>query len=378
MKTRHKLIYGFFKPLVKAFLKLKFGYRFTKAENLPESYIVLSNHNTDFDPLLVGVSFKRQMYFVASEHILRWKRAARFIKFGFDPISRSKGTTAASTVMEIMRRIRAGGRVCIFAEGNRSWDGVTNPILPSTGKLVKAAKCALVTYKLVGGYFISPNWSGMNTRRGRFTGAPVNIYSKEQLASMSVDEINAAIERDLYEDAYARQLADPAPYRGKRLAEKLENLLFVCPECGGIDTFTSLDDGVKCSACGLGFKYNEFGMLEGAPYKTVKEWSDYQKQWMRDAVEARSVRFSDPEALVTEISNHEASSVAEGALRMDTRALTVGEVEFRISDISSLAMHGRRAMVFTVGDSYYELNVGDGRNAYKYLLLYNTIEEVAR
>lgn len=46
------------------------------AEGLPENYIVLSNHVTDYDPLLVGVSFPGQMYFVASEHITRWDIAS--------------------------------------------------------------------------------------------------------------------------------------------------------------------------------------------------------------------------------------------------------------------------------------------------------------
>ena len=127
------------------FLKIKFGYKYEKAKDLPETYIVLSNHVTDYDPVFVSASFDKQMYFVASEHTTRWGLASKFLKHCFDPIIRYKGTTAASTVMDMLKKVKEGKRVCMFAEGARSWDGVTAYIQPATGKVVKTAKCALVT-----------------------------------------------------------------------------------------------------------------------------------------------------------------------------------------------------------------------------------------
>ena len=129
---RHRIIWTIIRPLVAVFLYFKFRYRYQKAKNLPDHYIVLSNHNTDFDPLFVAVSFGRQMYFVGSEHISRWKVAYPLLKWAFQPILRYKGTSAASTVMEMLRALRSGANVCMFPEGARSWNGVTAPILPST------------------------------------------------------------------------------------------------------------------------------------------------------------------------------------------------------------------------------------------------------
>ena len=140
MNKRHKLFYEIFRPVVALFLKLKFGYKYEKAENLPENYIVLANHVTDWDALMVASSFKRHMYFVASEHIARWDHWYKLVNYLVQPILRSKGTTAMSTVIEMLRVTRNGGNVCLFAEGNRSWDGITCPILPATGKTIKKAK----------------------------------------------------------------------------------------------------------------------------------------------------------------------------------------------------------------------------------------------
>ena len=75
---------------------------------------------------------------------------------------------------------------------------------------------------------------------------------------MSVDEINEAIQKDLYEDAYAKQIENPKKYKGKQIAYKMENLLFKCPKCGAMDTIRSEKDTVTCEKCGMSFKYTEY------------------------------------------------------------------------------------------------------------------------
>ena len=61
-------------------------------------------------------------------------------------------------------------------------------------------------------------------------------------------------------------------------AEQLESLLFISTGCCGIDTMHSRGDTVTCSHCSASFRYNEYGMLEGAPFKTVKEFAAWQKE----------------------------------------------------------------------------------------------------
>jgi len=369
MLFRHKVFYTLLRPPVMLFLKLKFGYSSELAGKMPGNYIVLANHNTDYDMLMVGASFRRQMYFVASEHIARWGFLSKLLQYAFAPIVRYKGSLAASTVLDIKRKIRAGDNVCIFAEGVRSWDGVTSPILPSTGSLIKSARCDLITYKIVGGYFASPNWSESNTRRGYLHGAPVAVYTKEQLADMSVDEINEIIRRDLHEDAYARQLASPMRYRGKNLAVRMENLLFICPHCKKMDSIVSEGNEIRCTQCGKSFFYDEFGMLSGIPFRTVKELSDWQKEEVRKAAGQNAV-FTAGHAVLSEIEKHEEVPVDQGEVSLSGEHLRCGETVIPLSEIIDLAMHGRHALVFSAGKRYYELIPDIQHNTLKFLLLY--------
>ena len=351
-------------------MRIKFGYRFKYAKNLPDNYIVLANHATDFDPLFVGVSFRRQMYFVASEHISRWKTAYKFLKYGFEPIIRYKGAIAASTVMDVLRKVKKGGSVCIFAEGVRTWDGVTSPILPSTAQLIKAARCGLVTYKIEGGYFVSPAWSEKGTRRGHIKGAPVNVYTKEELAAMTDEQVYEIIKRDLYEDAYERQLAAPRKYKGKQPAYRLENLIFICPECGAHGRLSTHKDTVKCDACGHTFTYNEYGMLEGTKFTTVKEMSDWQKaEVAKDA--ANGEVYRSELGRISAIGKGTEQVVAEGELTMSQDSIKCGDLEIRLSTIPDMAIHGKHSLVFPCGEQYYELTPIKDDNAIKFLLLFS-------
>lgn len=372
MKKRHKIVWGILRAPVGLFLKLKFGYKYEIAKDLPENYIVLSNHVTDWDPVLVGVSFKKNMYLVGSEHISRWKFAYKLLKWGFEPIMRPKGTVASATVLDIIRHVRKGKNVCMFAEGARSWDGITNPILPSTAKLIQSAKCGLVTYKITGGYFVSPMWS-TNLRRGSISGKVQNVYTKEQLATMSADEIYNIIISDLYEDAYARQIENPQKYKGKNLAKSMEKLLFICPKCGLRETLSSDGDTVSCGKCGMSFKYTEYGMIEGSKFKTVKELSDWQKCEIEKDVDKGAVYITENTTLST-VKNHIEAQVSQGRLSMSAESLVCGTAEIPMKDISDLAMHGQNALVFSVGKDYYEAITPKDTNALKFMLFYQSVK----
>lgn len=373
MKKRHKIVWSILRPPVGLFIRLKFGYKYEVAKNLPDNYIVLSNHVTDWDPVLVGLSFKKNMYLVGSEHISRWKFAYKFLKWGFEPILRPKGALASGTVMDIIRHCRKGKNVCMFAEGARSWDGVTNPIAPATAKLIQSSKCGLVTYKIEGGYFVSPMWS-KSLRKGYLKGGVKNVYTAEELKEMSTDEIYSLICNDLFEDAYARQLENPQRYKGKNLAEGMEKLLFICPKCKAHETINANKDTVTCSKCDMTFKYTDQGFLEGIKYKTVKELSDWQKACVeRDVAKGRA--YSTENVSLSTVKNHVESELSKGTFTMTPESIICGNTTISLEDVSDLAMHGQNALVFSVGKDYYEAITPEDTNALKFMLYYQAIEK---
>ncbi len=350
------------------------------------NYFVVANHNCDLDPALVALSFPKQMFFVASEHVFRFRLGGWLLQRLFAPISRIKGATDASAAMDVIRTLRTGGNVCLFAEGNRSFNGVTGPIFPATGKLAKASGAALVTYKLEGGYLTTPRWA-KTQRRGRMRGYCVNVYSAEQLKAMTAKEVNQAIANDLLEDAFTRQLADPQDYRGKRLAEGLEDALFLCPRCGGIRTLKGRDDQFGCQGCGLTLTYTKQGFFSGEsiPFTTVRDWDAWQREALDKLVQEglsgspaqmEKPLFKNPDLELLAIDqNHKETMISKGTLSMSLTAMGVGEQSFSIGEISDMALNGPTTLVFTVNGCHYEIPPKGRRYCGRaYLLLYQAVK----
>ena len=371
--VRHEWTWKIICPLIRWPFEKLFSYSHD-THKLQYPSLVVINHVTNYDPLLVAISFpKSMMYFVASEHLFRMGWVSKLIRYLVDPIARRKGSKGFDAAMACLRRIKAGHSVALFAEGETTWDGVTQDIYSATTMLAKASGGALVTYRLEGGYLTSPRW-GRGIRRGRMHGHVVNVYPPEQIKGMKDAEIRALIDRDLYEDTWQRQKEAPASYRSKHAAERLEVALCVCPKCKQVGKMHSSGDKLTCE-CGMEVRLTETGFFEPAePFETVHEWNLWQKEQLENRLFEHGERlFSDPEMTLYEIlEGHDAKELETGELSIDEEALYVGSRRFAHGEISDLALVTTRKLLFTSGDHYYELRASEPRCLRKYLTIWQT------
>lgn len=374
-KKRHVNTYRFLWRALNRTIKNIFRYEAVLAETPPAPYLVVANHNLNLDPALVAFSFPAHMYFVTSEHVFRKGFASWLLRRYFAPISRIKGATDAQAARDIIRALRGGSSVCLFAEGNRSFSGVTGPVFPATGKLARISGVPLITYRMTGGYLTKPRWS-MNRRKGKMKGACVNIYTPEQLKAMTAEEINAHIAEDLYEDAFVRQEAEHIPFRGKNLAAGLETAFFLCPKCHGVGTMHSDGDDYTCK-CGFSLRYTEYGFFEGKdgeepPFTTTRDWDAWQIEQLWAQEGERAMTFSDENTRLMAINKrHRMQPVDAGTLTMDGEALTLGATRLPLDHISDMAVTAFSDIMLTADGQHYEIRSQDryfsGR---KYLMLY--------
>ena len=165
-RIRHLVVWKLLRYPTYLFVKLRFRYSSKPAPKIPGPFLLIANHVTDLDPVMVGSSFSRQIYFVASEHLFRKGFISRLLVWLVAPIARVKGSTDTVSAMNIIRSLRRGANVGLFAEGDRSWNGVTSPLHPTTARLIKASKATLVTYRLSGGYMTSPGGAALSGEGG--------------------------------------------------------------------------------------------------------------------------------------------------------------------------------------------------------------------
>ncbi len=373
----HQTAWTIFFTLVRPFVRPIIGYRYKREPRIVGPAIIMGNHNLDIDIGLLGLSYGQAMRVIASEHIFRKGILTFLIKLFFAPIVRMKGKTEIRTVRETLNVIKAGGRVSLFPEGNRSYNGLTGEITQASASLVRMCKCQLITFRIEGGYFKHPRWA-RNGRRGPVRGYEVGRYSADELQAMTTDEVLALIRRDLHEDAYERQKTAPAKYTGDNLAESIETALYVCPNCGQISSIQSKGDRFFCP-CGMDMCYTETGTLETrnsieARFATVTDWDLWQEGKTEEIVcRAGDGAITSDEGVslyqVTPCKKEE--RLETGTLSISRANLSCGAALFPLEEISDLAIIDINTLVFeTRSGGYFEIRSKGAYSALKYRRIY--------
>ena len=364
----YKRIWPLLQMIFRGYVTRKFNMTFEEL-NVDGPVLLIPNHVTSWDPRLVGMSIrKKQTYYVASEHLFRKGFRSELLKWVAGPIPITKGSVSTDTVRICLRHLKAGNSICIFAEGEQSWDGRNHKVHESTGKLAKLSGATLVTYRIEGGYLSKPRWAD-TIRTGRIHGHPVGIYSPEELKSKSPAEIQEIINRDISENAWERQLEDPVEYKGERLAEGLERTLYLCPVCRKTGTLRTSGDRISCS-CGLNIRYRTDGFFEpDTPFRDIADWEDWQKQALRSGkFEHGAELFSDEGISLKKVGDdHTDIPIEEGRIIQYPDRLVLGDHSFPLDEIDYMAMTRTHILLFSTGGTYYQFSSEPGVNFRKYL-----------
>ena len=377
LKFRYRFIYKTVGGLAPLILR-KYGFRTERISKKDEPYIVVANHLTEVDMIMVAGAFSEHMYFVAGEHLLRTKAGPK-MKWAQDPIFTYKGAPSIDTMREVIRRIKAGNNVMIFPEGSRSFNGETLKLGCGTAKLVKMSGCALATYHIEGGHFVAPRWA-YTTRTGPMKGHIVNIYSSDEIRQMSKEELTDCINRDIYENAYETQRRNMYAYKGERLAEGLENYLVKCSCCGSFDTMVTEGDRFRCTECGQSGRYTPEGFLEGdgLRFDSVYDWGVWSEDEISKyvkAYEGDGPVFSDEEVVLYEVlPDHSRIDLVSGTLKGYKDRFGIGDQVFRFGDISGMDMlYFGKTLVFSYRKRHLAIT-GEHYHAIKYQKLFATFE----
>ncbi|MFT5679206.1 MAG: 1-acyl-sn-glycerol-3-phosphate acyltransferase [Myxococcota bacterium] len=206
--------------------------------------LIIANHTTFFDPVLVSWAARRRTHGVGTDQMLRVPFLGRLIPW-LSVISFAKGMKDRAAMTEIGDRISDGGVVLLFPEGNRSWTGRMQPIKDSTGRLAKRLGCTVSFCRMTTAHFHWPRWA----RYPRLV--PIHI---EFLPTKIYDDsfTDAEVTADLVAKVAVDPNTTPLPRFswGFRVAWGLPKFLWACPSCFALGTVTLVDNSrIGCSAC---------------------------------------------------------------------------------------------------------------------------------
>lgn len=138
-----------------AVCKLLYRFEVIGSENIPDDgrCIICPNHTSNADPVLLGVSKGRKVFFMAKSELFKSKIMSSIFRFfGAFPVQRDKSDKSA--INHSVKILEEGKPLVIFLEGTRSRTGEL--LKPKSG----AAMLALQTNTPIIPVFIGPRGGG--------------------------------------------------------------------------------------------------------------------------------------------------------------------------------------------------------------------------
>jgi 1-acyl-sn-glycerol-3-phosphate acyltransferase len=110
--------------------------------------LVVANHQSMFDPVLVGLSSRRYLAFLARSNLFTQRGLGPLIRLlGAVPIDRNMGKDGIQAVLDALGRGRA---VLMFPEGERTHTGEVQPLKAGVSLLIKRVTCPIVPVGIAG------------------------------------------------------------------------------------------------------------------------------------------------------------------------------------------------------------------------------------
>jgi len=239
----------------------------------------IGNHVAAHDSQISILYSNRMIRMIAAE--VNWQ--SKFKNFIFNildiiPIVRSKNDTKA--VRRMKQTVADGHCVGIYPEAERTWDGKTLPILASTSKLARLLGVPVYCVTTKGLHLSRPRWS-LYPRSGKVDVYIEKVLSKEQVQSLKKNDIQTFLEEAMVYNEFEWQKDNMVVFKGKRRAEGIERLLYVCENCEAINAIKSKMDHFSCLKCEKEYTVNKYGFIEGSDrFDNTASWNEWQKSYI--------------------------------------------------------------------------------------------------
>lgn len=120
--------------------------------------LVCANHQSYFDPVIVGLTIDRQLTFLARKSLFRFPPFRWLIEW-YNAIPLEREGLSMAGLKETIRRLKGGELVLIFPEGTRTRDGHLQSLKNGFCLVARRAKVPLIPVGLDGAYQAWPRQS---------------------------------------------------------------------------------------------------------------------------------------------------------------------------------------------------------------------------
>lgn len=345
-------------------------------------FVVIANHQCMLDFVnLIGTTH-RPMTFVLSKSFFSTLPITGLLKkLGVIPKQQFQTTVADMKNMKAV--VEAGQPLALYPAGLMCEDGLSTPVPKATYKFLKWMNADVYMARTEGSYFVMPKWS-KKIRPGATQMDVTLLFTKEELAQLSLEEIQKRTDEVLLFDAYREQEAHPRGYVHNNHIEGLENVLYMCPHCKQEFTMQVRDKSViTCTACGFTQQMDKDGFFHcqdaDKEIRYVSDWSKRIYQEVQKQVEENDTiqLMADTDFRMVDDVHHKLVEVGQGKILLRRGSITLSgtirgeqtELEIPILGIPTLPFSPGKHLEVQCGGDIYRCVFHDGRPVMKFINL---------
>jgi 1-acyl-sn-glycerol-3-phosphate acyltransferase len=195
-----RLFYSVLHLLCRILAVVVFDFRCYGREHLVQGRsLLLSTHQSHFDPLLVGLTLNRRMSQLARHTLFKNRLLAFFIRL-LDAIELDRDRSGLAGLRETLSRLKQDEIVLIFPEGTRSKDGAIGQVKAGFLSVARRSQAPLLPMAITGAFNVLPRGSLIP----RVHPIQVSIGKAihfDQYSTMSDEQILAMLHRNLVDCA---------------------------------------------------------------------------------------------------------------------------------------------------------------------------------
>jgi 1-acyl-sn-glycerol-3-phosphate acyltransferase len=190
------LFWSFCRMIARPIMTLMFQLKAYGRHNVPRhgGCLLVSNHQSYLDPVLIGVLLPRPMAYLARSGLFKNKYFSWLISsLHAFPIRQGAGDVGA--MKELIKRLKQGHLSCVFVEGSRTDTGDLMPVEPGAALVVRRAGVPVVPCVIDGSFQAWPRTQKI------FHPSPISVMYGPPLKveGLKANEITQLIERTLHE-----------------------------------------------------------------------------------------------------------------------------------------------------------------------------------
>ena len=215
-------------------------------------YFLISNHASRIDFAFNAMQLKNRCNFVVGYNEFFRSHLQMVMKIT-GSIPKKNFVSDYYAMKQMASIIKQGGSIAIWPEGMNSIGGMSQPIVPGTGKFLKHFGIPVYYSVIKGGYLAMPKFN-QTDRIGPIEVDLDIMFTPDQLKELSPEEIEDIINEKMFHDDYRWNLEKKNHYKAKdgKIAEGMETVLYRCPKCGSDKHMKTELDKIWCDNCGNG------------------------------------------------------------------------------------------------------------------------------